>query len=74
MQWCFRGWRHFYETRSNNGLLEYIRGYDQRANLPSQLTCHQLLETYEELMDEQILIFVQNHLRKAQASIARDVQ
>ena len=52
MQWCFRGWRHFYETRSNNGLLEYIRGYDQRANLPSQLTCHQLLETYEELMDD----------------------
>ena len=30
---CFRGFQHFYETRSNTGLLEYIQGYDQRASL-----------------------------------------
>jgi len=24
VQWCFRGWRHFYEGRSKNGLIEYI--------------------------------------------------
>ena len=51
VQWCFRAWRHFYETRSDNGLLEFVRGYDRRANLPHQETCKKLLEVYEELMD-----------------------
>jgi hypothetical protein len=41
---CFRGFDHYYETRAGNGLLEYIQGYDRRANLPHEQTCKQLLE------------------------------
>ena len=41
---CFRGFDHFYQTRADNGLLEYIRGFDRRANLPHEQTCQQLLE------------------------------
>ena len=61
VQWCFRAWRHFYETRSDNGLLEFVRGYDRRANLPHQETCKKLLEVYEELMDEQIYKLISLH-------------
>ena len=41
---CFRGFDHFYETRADNGLLEYIQGFDKRASLPHQQTCLQILE------------------------------
>ena len=30
---CFQGFDHFYETRANNGLLEFVKGFDQRATL-----------------------------------------
>jgi hypothetical protein len=61
VQWCFRGWRHFYEGRSKNGLIEYIHGYDRRASLPAEQTCQQLLEVYEELMDEKLMIILELH-------------
>ena len=32
---CFRGFDHFYETRADNGLLEYVRSFDRRAALYS---------------------------------------
>ena len=41
---CFRNFDHFYETRADNGLLEYVQGFDKRATLPCDLTCHQILE------------------------------
>ena len=41
---CFRGFDHFYETRADNGLLEYVRGWDKRGALPHAQTCEQLLE------------------------------
>lgn len=41
---CFQGFDHFYETRANNGLLEYIKGFDRRATLPHRETCCKLLE------------------------------
>jgi hypothetical protein len=31
---CFRALDHFYETRADTGLLEYIRSWDKRAGLP----------------------------------------
>ena len=41
---CFRGLDHFYETRADTGLREYVQGYDRRASLPCDKTCKQLLE------------------------------
>ena len=41
---CFRGLDHFYDTRADNGLIEWLRGYDPRATLPHEQTCQQLLE------------------------------
>ena len=41
---CFRSFDHFYETRADNGLLEWVRSYDRRALLPHRETCMQLLE------------------------------
>ena len=41
---CFRGFDHFYETRADNGLLEFVQGFDRRATLPHNETCHKLLE------------------------------
>ena len=43
VQKCFRGFGHFYETRANNGLLEWVQGFDKRAGLPHEQTCQQLL-------------------------------
>ena len=43
---CFRGFDHFYETRADNGLLDWVRGFDPRATLPHEQTCQQLLEVY----------------------------
>ena len=28
---CFRGFDHFDETRADNGMLEYIRGFEKRS-------------------------------------------
>ena len=52
---CFRGFDHFYESRAGNGLLEYVQGFDKRANLPCEATCQKLLEVFEELVDERIV-------------------
>ena len=60
---CFRGFHHFYETRANNGLLQYVRGFDRRAALPHEQTCKRLLEVYEELIDENIAMILQRHMR-----------
>lgn len=54
VQKCFRGFDHFNETRSRNGLEEYIQGFNKCAALPHYNTCHQLLDVYEELVDERI--------------------
>jgi hypothetical protein len=42
VQKCFRGFDHFYETRADNGLKEYVQGYQKRAALPDERTCQQL--------------------------------
>lgn len=55
---CFRGFDHFYETRADNGLLEYVQGFDKHANLPHEQTCQQLLEVFEELFDQQIAAII----------------
>ena len=44
VQKCFRGLDHFDESRADNGLVEYVQGYNQRASLPCAKTCSQLLE------------------------------
>ena len=44
VQKCFRGFDHFYETRADTGLREFIQGYNKHASLPHVQTCHQLLE------------------------------
>ena len=36
---CFRAFDHFYETRADIGLLEYVQGFDRRATLPHNETC-----------------------------------
>jgi hypothetical protein len=41
---CFRGLDHFYETRADTGLREYVQGYNPRASLPCEKTCKHLLE------------------------------
>ena len=41
---CFRGFDHFYETLADNGLKEWAKGFDQRASLPCETTCSNLLE------------------------------
>ena len=41
---CFRGLDHFYETRADNGLLEWGQGFDRRATLPCAETCNKILE------------------------------
>ena len=41
---CFRSFDHFYETRADNGLLEWVQSYDRRALLPHRETCIRLLE------------------------------
>ena len=40
----FRSFSHLYETRADNGLLEYIQGYNQRASLPHEQTCQQIMQ------------------------------
>lgn len=64
VQKCFRGWDHFYETRAHNGLEEYIQGFDRCAALPHNNTCHQLLEVYDELVDERINALIAHHIGK----------
>ena len=59
---CFRGFDHFYEARADNGLIEYLRGYNKRAALPHEQTCQNLLEVYEELMEENIAALINRHL------------
>ena len=44
VQKCFRGFNHFYETRSDNGLEEWVKGFDQRATLPHLQTANHILE------------------------------
>eukprot|EP00966_Prymnesium_polylepis_P216109 5002605-Prymnesium_polylepis.1 len=61
VEWCFRGWQHFYEARADHGLVEYIRGWDRRAGLPCAKTCSQLLEVYEELVDANIFRLLTLH-------------
>ena len=63
VQKCFRGFDHFYETRADNGLLEYIRGFDKRAALPHEQTCQNLLEVHEELLDEKIAALIDRHMK-----------
>lgn len=58
---CFRGLDHFYETRADNGLKEWVCSFDKRAAMPDQQTCTQLLETYEELYDERIMRLIARH-------------
>ena len=41
---CFKGYDHFYETRADNGLLEWVQGFEKRAALPHEQTCKQLLQ------------------------------
>ena len=59
---CFRGLDHFYDTRADNGLVEWVRSFEKRAALPHAQTCEQLLECYEELYDENILRLIERHL------------
>ena len=40
----FRSLDHIYETRSDNGLKEWIQGFNRRATLPHYQTCMNLLE------------------------------
>ena len=61
---AFRGFDHFNETRADNGLLEWVRGYERRASLPARETCIKLLEVYEELYDENIRLVVAAHTNK----------
>jgi hypothetical protein len=35
---CFRSLDHFYETRADNGFIEYVRSWDKRAGLPHEQT------------------------------------
>ena len=59
---CFRGFDHFYETRADNSLLEFVQSFEKRATLPCALTCEQhLLECFEELVDEKIMVLIQRH-------------
>ena len=51
---CFRGFDHFKETRQDNGLLDWVRGFEKRAGAPHRDTCVQILEVYEEWLDERI--------------------
>ena len=44
VQKAFRGFDHFYETRADNGLLDFVQSYDKRAALPHQQTCEQILQ------------------------------
>ena len=64
VQRCFRGLHHFYEARSGNGLLEYVRGYNEQAALPHYNTCTKLLEVFEELQDEKIAFLIGKHMKK----------
>ena len=43
-QKVFRSFDHLYKTRADNGLLEYIQGYNKRANLPHEQTCQQIMQ------------------------------
>jgi hypothetical protein len=43
VQKCFRGLDHFYETRADNGLEEWVKGFDRRATLPHLQTANQIL-------------------------------
>jgi hypothetical protein len=58
---CFRGFDHFYESRADTGLLEWVRSYDKRASLPHLATCQKLLQVFEELVDEKLLIIIARH-------------
>ena len=40
--------------RQDNGLLDWVRGFEQRAGAPARETCVQILEVQEELLDEKI--------------------
>ena len=55
VQKCFRGFDHFYETRADNGLIEWVRSFEKRAALPHRETCNNLLDVFEELADERVM-------------------
>jgi len=55
---CFRGFDHFAETRQDNGLLDWVRGFERRAGVPARETCLQLLEIMEEWLDERIQMMI----------------
>ena len=60
---CFLGFHHFYDTRSDNGLKEWARGYNGQASLPHYETCMRLLEVFEELQDEMVMKLIEGHIR-----------
>jgi hypothetical protein len=41
---CFRGFNHFYECRADNGLEEWVKGFEPRATLPHLQTATQILQ------------------------------
>ena len=61
---CFRGFDHFYETRSDNGLKEFVQGYDRRASLPHEQTCMRILGVYDELVDEKLQKIIDAHIAR----------
>ena len=54
---------HFYETRADNGLLEWVQGYEKRAGLPHEQTCSQLLAVHDELVEENIMLLIDAHIK-----------
>ena len=61
---AFRGFHHFYDTRGNNGLLEWVRGFDPEATLPTYSTMTQLLEIFEEEQDKIVACIIKQHIAK----------
>ena len=62
VQKCFRGFDHFNETRADNGLKEYVQGYNRQASLPHAKTCHKLLDVHEELVAEKMQKIIEAHI------------
>ena len=58
---CFLSFDHFYETRADNGLLEWVQSFNERAALPHQQTCDKILAVFEELMDETLQLLIRAH-------------
>ena len=63
---CFKGFSHFYETTNKedggNPLLDWVRGFNEKAALPSNLVCKQLLEDFEDLQDERLDAIITKHI------------